>query len=325
MNNLHQEKAPSKRLKLSIVSTLYCSAPYIEEFCRRASGAASCLVGDDYEIILVNDGSPDNSLEIAVNLHNQDAGHIIVVDLSRNFGHHKAIMTGLGYASGEKVFLIDVDLEEDPEWLLSFAEEIEREECDVVFGRQEKRKGGLFESLTGRAYYSLFNWLSGYSIEKNQVTARLMTRRYVNSLLLHTERELNLLGIFYITGFAQKHIIVKKHNTSSTTYTLRHKMSLFLNAVTSFSSLPLLFIFYLGLGISFFAALYIVSLLIQWFFFSRMLSGWPSLIASIWLLGGLNICFIGIIGLYLSRVYSEAKQRPNSIVRRVFGSTKECS
>lgn len=325
MENLLHTKKSVKCVKLSIVTTLYYSVSYIKEFCSRASNVASRLVGDDYEIILVNDGSPDNSLEIAVNLHDNDTGHIVVVDLSRNFGHHKAIMTGLGYASGEKIFLIDIDLEEEPEWLLSFAEEMKRDECDVVFGQQEKRKGGLFECLNGEIYYSLFNWLSGYSIEKNQVTARLMTRRYVNSLLLHTERELNLLGIFYITGFYQKRIIVKKHNTSSTTYSLRHKMALFLNAVTAFSSLPLIFIFYLGLSISFFATLYITFLLIQWFFFSKILSGWTSLIASIWLLGGLNICFIGVIGLYLSRIYSEAKQRPNSIVRRVFGSTKQYS
>ena len=105
-------------MKLSIVATLYQSAPYIIEFHQRASAAAKQIVGNDYEIVLVNDGSPDNSLEVAVQLTETDS-HVVVVDLSRNFGHHKAMMTGLAHTKGDRVFLLDSDLEEEPEWLLS--------------------------------------------------------------------------------------------------------------------------------------------------------------------------------------------------------------
>ena len=129
-------------MKLSIVTTLYMSAEYIEEFCRRAKVSASELVGEDYEIILVNDGSPDNSLEIAINLCNLDQ-HMVVVDLSRNFGHHKAMMTGLAQAIGDQIYLIDSDLEEEPEWLVSFEEKLQSEQCDVVYGVQSKRKDHL--------------------------------------------------------------------------------------------------------------------------------------------------------------------------------------
>ena len=111
-------------MKLSIVATLYQSSAYITEFHQRASAAARQLVGEDYEIILVNDGSPDDSLDIAVQLSDND-NHVIVVDLSRNFGHHKAMMTGLDSASGQHVFLIDSDLEEEPEWLLSFKKQMD--------------------------------------------------------------------------------------------------------------------------------------------------------------------------------------------------------
>nr|BFE90311.1 hypothetical protein GCM10020185_08470 [Pseudomonas brassicacearum subsp. brassicacearum] len=106
-------------MKLSIVATLYQSASYIEEFHSRVSAAAKECAGDDYEIVLVNDGSPDNSLDIAISLTEQDS-HVVLVDLSRNFGHHKAMMTGLSQSKGDQVFLIDSDLEEDPECLLSF-------------------------------------------------------------------------------------------------------------------------------------------------------------------------------------------------------------
>src|SRR5450631_3293689 len=108
-------------MKLSIVATLYQSSLHIDEFHRRAGTAAQRLVGSDYEIILVNDGSRDDSLDLAVAISRHDR-HVIVVDLSRNFGHHKAMMTGLAHAQGDRVFLIDSDLEEEPEWLETFAD-----------------------------------------------------------------------------------------------------------------------------------------------------------------------------------------------------------
>jgi len=103
-------------MKLSIVATLYQSEPHIVEFHQRASAAAKQLVGEDYEMVLVHDGSPDNSLDIAIRLTETDS-HVVIVDLSRNFGHHKAMMTGLAHSKGELVFLIDSDLEEEPEWM----------------------------------------------------------------------------------------------------------------------------------------------------------------------------------------------------------------
>jgi putative glycosyltransferase len=139
-------------MKLSIVATLYQSAPYIPEFLRRAAASASELVGDDYEIVLVNDGSPDDSLAVAVAATAQDP-HLRVVDLSRNFGHHKAMMTGLAHARGELVYLLDSDLEEEPEWLARFAARLRELDCDVVYGVQVTRKGEWFERWSGQLYY----------------------------------------------------------------------------------------------------------------------------------------------------------------------------
>ena len=139
-------------MKLSIVATLYQSAPFIHDFVERASKAAKELVADDYEIILVNDGSPDDSLEIAVKLTKEKKPHLIVVDLSRNFGHHKAMMTGLAHATGEQIFLIDSDLEEEPEWLIEFAQAMMSDSSDVVYGVQQTRKGRWFERWTGELF-----------------------------------------------------------------------------------------------------------------------------------------------------------------------------
>lgn len=304
-------------MKLSIVATLYQSAAYVEEFHRRCTAVARQVAGEDYEIVLVNDGSPDTSLDIAVGLAEADP-RVVVVDLSRNFGHHKAIMTGLAHARGERVFLIDSDLEEEPECLGAFAQRMDAERCDVVYGVQESRKGNWFERWTGRWFYSLFRWLTGLSLPENIVTARLMTSRYVDALLRHQEREVFLAGLWYITGFDQRPHVVRKHSTSQTTYTFRRKMALLVNSVTSFSNLPLVGIFYVGLAISLLAFTYIAYLVIRWLFFAKALVGWTSVIASIWLIGGMIISFIGVVGIYLSKIFSEAKQRPYTIVRKVY-------
>ncbi len=304
-------------MKLSIVTTLYQSSPHINEFHRRASLVARQLADDDYEIILVNDGSPDNSLDLAIALYDSDP-HVMVIDLSRNFGHHKAIMTGLSYAKGDLVLLIDCDLEEEPEWLISFSEQMGKDKCDVVYGVQEQRKGSFFERISGQWFYNFFNALTGMSLPENIVIARLMTLRYVKALLLHEEREVFIAGLFHITGFNQTPQRVIKHSTSKTTYTFRRKMSMLVNSVTSFSNAPLRSIFYIGLSISLFSLFYILHLFIQWIFFVKPLSGWTSVMASIWLLGGMIISFIGVVGIYLSKIFSETKRRPYTIVREVF-------
>ena len=304
-------------MKLSIVATLYESAPYIIEFYERASSAAKQLVGEKYEVVFVNDGSPDNSLDLAIELI-EDDDHIVVVDLSRNFGHHKAMMTGLAHAKGDLIFLIDTDLEEDPEYLVKFFEQLKNERCDVVYGVQEKRKGNWFERWSGKWFYRIFNFLTGLSLPENVVTARLMTRRYVKALLRHKEREVLIAGLWHITGFNQNAQIVTKRNTSKTTYNFRKKMSVLVNSVTSFSNAPLVGIFYIGVAISTLALIYIAYLVILWMFFTKPLVGWTSVMASIWLLGGMVISFIGVVGIYLSKIYSETKRRPYTIVRQVY-------
>lgn len=304
-------------MKLSIVATLYQSAPYIAEFHQRASAAARQLVGDDYEIVLVNDGSPDSGLDLAVQLSECD-GHVVVVDLSRNFGHHKAMMTGLAHAAGERVFLIDSDLEEEPEWLLQFETQMNDEASDVVFGVQSARKGGLFEQVTGSLFYRIFRLLTGIAQPDNIVTARLMTRRYVEALLLHREREINIGGLWVLTGFKQCQRNVLKRSTSPTTYTFSRKFSHLVNAVTSFSSLPLVFTFYAGLFISISALAYIVYLSVRYMSNSSPPDGYTSIIASIWLFSGLIIFFIGVQGIYISKLFAEVKQRPYTIVRHLY-------
>lgn len=303
-------------MDLSIVTTLYYSAPYLKEFYTRICAAADNITAD-YEIILVNDGSPDNSLDIAIALYERDI-RVRVIDLSRNFGHHKAIMTGLMHAKGELVFLMDCDLEEDPELLGKFYNEFKNSTADVIYGVQQARKGGLFERITGRVFYKLLNLLSNYPIPENLTTIRLMSKRYVSSLLEHREREIVIGGLWAITGYNQISMVVKKNHKGESTYNLGKKISYFFTFISSFSNKPLEFIFYLGLIVSSVSIIAAFYLIIRRIFFGVLLAGWPSLIVSVWLLGGITIFCLGVIGIYLSKVFIEAKNRPYTIIRQIY-------
>jgi putative glycosyltransferase len=301
---------------LSIVSTLYHSAPYLEEFYARVCAAAKSVTSD-FEIILVNDGSPDNSLDVALSLYRKDQ-RIKIINLSRNFGHHKALMTGLDHACGELVFLVDSDLEEEPELLEGFHKKLETSGADVVFGVQGKRKGGYFERLTGALFFKVFNLFSTHPIPENHLTARLMTRNYVTALLRHREREFILSGLWVLTGFNQIPITVKKHHKGASTYTPQKKTAHLVNAITSFSSRPLVLIFYLGCFIMVVSSVAALDMIIRRLVLGTQIQGWASLIVSIWLLGGLTIFCLGVIGIYLSKIFIEVKQRPYTIIKQVF-------
>ena len=306
-------------MDLSIVTTLYYSAPYLEEFYSRVCAVAQVLA-TDFEIILVNDGSPDGSLQTAISLQRKDR-RVRVIDLSRNFGHHKAMMTGLAHSRGELVFLVDCDLEEDPELLETFYQKLKATETEVVFGVQKNRKGRLFERVSGSIFFKLFNLLSNDPIPANVITARLMTRKYVKALVQHRERETLIAGLWTLTGFDQVPVSVTKHFKARSTYDLRRKVAQLVNAITSFSSKPLVMIFYLGSGILLLSTIAALVLIFRKLFFGALLLGWPSVIISIWLLGGLTIFCLGVIGIYLSKMFIEVKQRPYTIVREIYGSS----
>ncbi len=301
---------------LSVVTSLYHSAPYIDEFHRRMTDAAQKIT-NDYEIVLVNDGSPDNSLEEAVAVQGQDP-HIVLIDLSRNFGQHKAMMTGMDYSRGEYVFLIEIDLEESPEWVVDFHQRLKTEpEADVVYGVQGRRKGGFFERLWGALFYKAFNLLAQFKMPENHVTARLMTRRYVDALLRHRDRDLFIGGVYEQVGFRQIPHLVTKLSHSKTTYTAGKKLLLAVNSMVSFSTSPLFAMFWFGLAVFFLSIVIFIWVLYRWLAES-ITPGWTSVFASIWVVGGILMLSLGVIGLYLKKVIEEVKDQPYTIVKRVY-------
>ena len=308
-------------MKLSIVATLYKSAPYIKEFHERVSAAAQRAVGECYEVVLVNDGSPDNSLEVALELQAEDQ-HLQVIDLSRNFGHHAAIVAGLENSAGDFVFLIDCDLEEQPEWLSLFWDKTQKSGADVVFGTQQERVSSRVSNFFGELFWSALNFMSSVPIPHNPMTCRLMTREYVDSLLSIEDRVLYLAGVFAWAGFDQVSIPLKKTprpRSHKSSYRFSHKLFQIVDSFASFNVAPLLIIFLTGLIVWVGSVFYALLLLIQKIIQPEMvLSGFTSVMLSIWFLGGTIILFLGILGLYIAKIFQEVKNRPLYIVRNSY-------
>jgi putative glycosyltransferase len=306
-------------MKLSIVTTMYRSAPHLREFVERIVIAATKIT-DDYEIILVNDGSPDDSLAIALNLRENNP-KIIIIDLSRNFGHHEAIVAGIKFTSGKHVFLMDCDLQEQPEWLPLFWEQMEETGADVVFGVQKKRTGSILSRIGGSLFWKSINIMSKVSIPHNPMTCRLMTGSYVEALLKTEDKVIYLAGLCAWVGFDQQPIYLTKEVplTNKSTYSFIQKIIQVADSFASFSIAPLFLVFLLGLFAWAASMLYSIFLIINKIIHPDLvLSGFTSMMISIWFLSGLILLSLGLIGLYSAKILKESKNRPLFITKKIY-------
>lgn len=300
---------------MSVVTTLFKSEAYIEEFYSRIINELQKLQITEYEIIFVDDGSPDNSLDTALDLYKKDA-RIVVIKLSKNFGHHPAIMAGLEQSEGELVFLIDSDLEEAPENMSAFCQILEINDVNVVYGKQLKRRGGFFSFITGAIYYRTFRRLTGIMQPNDITTCRLMTRDYVNALILHQEKELSIGGIWLETGFKQIAAEITKEDNSETTYSFGKRLKTAVDAIASFSNAPLYLNFVLGIVILLFSFFLGCYFFITHMFLDTPVSGFASIaILTVFSFGIISFSN-GINSLYLAKIFSEAKQRPRFIIQK---------
>ncbi|UKJ78096.1 glycosyltransferase family 2 protein [Azospirillum brasilense] len=306
-------------MKISFVTTIYRTADDIEPFAERAAEAARRL-GFDHEVVFVNDGSPDNGAAVAVALAERDPS-VVVVDLSRNFGQHKALWTGLGIATGDLVMMMDGDLEEDPLWAVDFHQAMVRERADVVYGVQVRPKGNPLYQMCRNAFYSLLGFLSDLDFPRDVTTARLMSRRYIDALLTFDEREIFLVGVMHVTGFRQVPLPVRKEALAPTKYTLRKLLRLFLMAVTAFSIAPLIGVFLTGLAISAGSVLLIAFLVLRYFITGIGVPGWTSVMIGLLLFSGLSMFINGVIAIYIGTIFLEVKRRPRTIITAIHRST----
>ncbi len=305
--------------KLSIVSTVYNSKEYLEIFISKCIDALEKISCKDFEFVFVNDGSPDDSLDFLLN-KKKNIHQITILDLSRNFGHHYAAVAGLHYAKGGYVFLADCDLEISPEILVDFYHVMEKENADVVYGFQEKRKGKFLEKFFGSVFWKGLNYFSDIEIPKNIVTERLMTQRYVKKLLSLGDRNLFLGGMMYWTGFNQIGVAVSKGlRKEKSTYSAIKRLKLLLEAITSFTTFPLKLLFYFGsllsaVSFSLGAILVLQKLLHP----ESYLSGYVSMILAIVFFSGVIEMSLGVLGLYLGKIFKQVQSRPLYIVKDIY-------
>ncbi len=306
--------------QISIVTALYRSSGFLEEFLEKCYNAAALINCTDFEIVMVNDGSPDDSLKKALELKKAKYSKVKVVDLSRNFGHHYALLAGINSAKGDHIFLIDCDLEISPEVLVTFYEKIKATDCDVVYGYQEERKGKFVEKRLGGMFWKIFNALSDTRVPASILTERLMNRKYVDALVQLGDKSLFLAGMFHWAGFIQVGIpVTKLLRKGQSTYTLKKRIKLVMEAITTFSGFPLKILFNLGLVITFFSFMLGCFLIIRKILYpSNILTGFTSLSVMLLFSTGLIIFALGIIGVYIDKIYTQTKNRPTYIIKDIY-------
>ena len=309
-------------MHVSIISTLYLSEDFIEEFCARMQKSVESVT-DSYEIILVDDGSPDKSYQRAQIIHESN-NKIKLIQLSRNYGHHRAMYAGIQHSKGELIFLIDSDLQEQPEAFPDFYNLLsQQKDLDAAIGIQESRQASLLDRVSV-LYYQLFNKLSDEAYQKeSQMTIRLMRRNLVNAFLEYKDKEIYFAPLFSLAGFNQTFFPQKKLLKRKTTYTLAKRYNIFINAILSFSSKPLYFVFYSGILTTLAASFFVSYIVLAKLFSYPVASGWSSLMASIWFLGGIIITFIGLVAIYINKIYIEIKDRPLYSIKKLEGFSEE--
>jgi polyisoprenyl-phosphate glycosyltransferase len=306
------DSSPRNPKLLSVVAPVYNEEELVELFVERAGAA----VGDyPYELVIVNDGSSDRTAELLDQIAAQDP-RVRVVHLSRNFGHQAALTAGLEHAVGDVVAMIDADLQDPPELIPRMVGEWERGN-DVVYAVRKQREGETaFKLATASWFYKLFNKLAQVDLEPNSGDFRLLDRRALEALLSMTERSRFLRGMTVWVGFQQTAVEYERdaRHAGETKYTLRKMLRFSLDAIASFSHLPLQLATYVGLlsaGVAFIAIPVVIVLRI----FDSYLPGFGSITIAILLLGGIQLIALGVIGEYVGRIYDEVKHRPLYIVR----------
>jgi glycosyltransferase involved in cell wall biosynthesis len=297
---------------LSVVAPVYNEQELVGAFVQRTCAALS---GFAFELVLVNDGSSDATPELLDQIAAEDP-RVRVIHLSRNFGHQAALTAGLEHAAGDVVAMIDADLQDPPELIPQMVERWS-EGAEVVYAVRRHRPGETaFKLATASWFYKLFNKLTQVDLEPNSGDFRLLDRRALDALLSMTERSRFLRGMTVWVGFTQTAVPYEREarTAGETKYTLRKMLRFSLDAIASFSHLPLQLATYVGLlsaGVAFVAIPVVVGL----HFAGSYLPGFGTLTIAILLLGGIQLIALGVIGEYVGRIYDEVKHRPLYIVR----------
>jgi len=308
---------------LSIVVPCFNEEACLGVLHERLTSAAQSAVGDDYEIVLVNDGSRDTSWTIMRDLAANDP-RVLAINLSRNHGHQLALTAGLDLCSGETILIIDADLQDPPELLPAMLETMRTEHADVVYGVRRSRAGETaFKRATAHGFYRLLSRATEVDIPLDAGDFRLMSRRALDALLAMPEQARFIRGMVAWIGFRQVPFAYDRAErlAGETKYPLRKMVRFAFDALTGFSSAPLKLASQVGIGLSIGSVLLILYIAYAWLS-GMSIQGWTSLMLIVVVIGAVQMFVLGLMGEYIGRLYNESKRRPLYIVQEVAGSER---
>jgi glycosyltransferase involved in cell wall biosynthesis len=318
-------RPPGSLPSISVVAPAYNEEEVLETFYERVTKVLADI-GAPYEIVLVNDGSRDNTLAMMHAMRARDE-HITVVDLSRNFGKEIALTAGLDHTRGDVVVVLDSDLQDPPELIPEMLEGW-REGYDVVYGVRSQRDGETwFKKATAKAFYRLIGKISRVQIPQDTGDFRLMTQRTVRELTRLREEHRFMKGLFAWIGFPAKPLYYRRDArvAGTTKWNYLKLMNLAIEGITSFTITPLKVATVLGSSIAFLSFIYACYVIWKTLMYGDPVRGYPSLMVTVLFLGGVQLIAIGLLGEYIGRIFNEVKRRPLYLVNRMIPSGLEAT
>lgn len=310
--------------KISILIPAYNEEEVLQHLYERLGKLADSTQEYQFEFLFVNDGSRDRTLEIIKSFAKKDK-RIAYVNLSRNFGKEIAMIAGLDHVTGDATVIIDADLQDPPELIPKMIKYWE-DGYDDVYARRNSRAGETwFKKFTSELFYKLLKKSTNVPIQQDTGDFRLLDRRCVEALKQFRESQRYTKGMFSWIGYKKKEILYDRDPRAAgeTKWNYVKLLNLAIDGITSFTTAPLRIASVLGMVVSFVAFIYILFLVFRTIFFGSDLAGYPSMMAVILFLGGVQLLSLGVIGEYIGRIFNETKQRPLYFVEKYHGNAKQ--
>lgn len=308
-------------IQISIVVPVYGCSSCLEKLYERLVTTLTKIT-KDFEIIMVNDASPDNAWETIKELAQKDS-RVKGINFSRNFGQHKAITAGLDYAQGEWVVVMDCDLQDQPEEIIKLYNKAQ-EGYDVVFGRRHQRKDSFIKRLGSKLFYKILDYFTESKIDNSVANFSIISSNVVDQL--RKLREQNRLYPLFVNwvGFKRTDIDIthSKREEGKSSYTFQKLVNLAIDGIVSQSNKPLKLAIKFGFIISMLSLFYAFWLIMRYVIFSIPVEGWTSVMVSIYFIGGLLFANMGILGLYIGKTFDETKNRPLYLIQKTTFDTE---
>ena len=304
---------------ISVVTPVYKAEKILPELYRRLVETLSKIT-ENFEIVMVEDCGNDASWPVIVGLAARDS-RVKGVKLSRNFGQHPAITAGLDYADGDWVVVMDCDLQDPPEEIPKLYRRAQ-DGFDIVIGRRASRQDSAAKKVGSRTFYKAFTYLSGTRNDGDAANFRILSRKVVNAFRSMRERHRFFIALVDWMGFPTDYVYVEHapRYEGKTTYNARRLIRLGIDTIVSHSDRPLELAVYMGFAMALISFVVGGAYLIRTMIYGSTVSGWPSLIISVYFLAGINTLFLGVLGVYQARTFAEVKRRPLYLVDQTTAS-----